>query len=1359
MANDGTQGYAVGSIWVNTSTQAAYIATSVATGAAAWKQIDNVGAGSDTLATVTARGNTTSTGISLTENGNLASSYALNLKRNTDSGPLGYLIQAQNAAASANLYTVDVNGNTTGGTYNGLTLTSAATGFTIAGGTVSKTLTLSNTLTLSGTDGSTLNIGTGGTLGTAAYTAASAYAPAFTSGTANYFWATPNGSAGVPSLRAIVAADIPTLNQSTTGNAATATNLTGLTATVANLNTVTGGLGTAAFTASSAYATSAQGTLATNALPSASFTDAAVTGKLITGYVSGAGVVAATDTLLQAIQKLNGNIAANGNGTVTSVSTAAANNGVTATWSMASPTPALTIGLAAITPTSVNGLTLASAANGFTIAGGTVSKTLTLSNTLTLSGTDGSTLNIGTGGTLGTAAYTAASAYAPAFTSGTANYFWATPNGSAGVPSLRAIVAADIPTLNQSTTGNAATATNLTGLTATVANLNTVTGGLGTAAFTASSAYATSAQGTLATNALPSASFTDAAVTGKLITGYVSGAGVVAATDTLLQAIQKLNGNTATKQDLLTNSAGLAAALSDETGTGLAVFSTNPILTTPTLGAASATSITLNAGGSYTGVGAVILASAAASNLTINSGTTGTLAIGDDASSETINLGTGGAVKTLFIGSTNTTSITNIQSGSGGINLQANGTATGNVQIGDGGAASATPDMLVLDTGSAEPAGTNGAMYYSTALNKLRCYENGAWKNCVTTSDAQMTKANLTNASTTPANTSVLLGTYNITPASATGDVYVYASVFTNSTSSTNQTITAEIHSGTTCAGALLDSSTATLTAATGNDGPTLFISTLVVDPGASVQNYAICARSTTNNGVIAGGKGVAMVIDGGADVAEVYSTNDTSIEAGDVVAYDPTITEAGMKKSSGSYDNQVFGVITTNPGLVIGDVDKVAAKALPVALAGRIPVKVNLENGPIKTGDYLTSSSTPGVAMKATKSGPVIGQAMSSFAGSNGDSGKVLAFVKNTYFNGAKLVDGNGSDLTGTALLQKLLGDMNNNPDTKSSSEIVTDRVVAGQEVVTPQVITDTLIAKNIKAEHIEGLEFIQTGIQDAQDATKNNAGDVKNLGAEVSDLKNTIAALSNKSAGLEIGDLKNLESDGGLVVGGRAEFKGLTFFQSVAEFFDKVIFHKSVEFAGETIFNKDTAGYAVIGDGQDTVKIDFENAYSNPPVVNASISLQQIKDDDVRKATEELLLTSDVKYIITNVTEKSFEIKIGQKAIGDIPFAWQAIAVKDAKTTQTKVSESEKDKTLETKIDNKDAVPVDASTQSEQVAGAQTSVSTDKNDVQAPIDSNENDMTKTGTQSATTDRNITDAPTAPDASAFSGLTVNPTN
>jgi hypothetical protein len=63
----------------------------------------------------------------------------------------------------------------------------------------------------------------------------------FASKTANYILAAPNGSAGVPTFRAIVAADIPTLNQNTTGSAASlsatlavASGGTGLTATPTN---------------------------------------------------------------------------------------------------------------------------------------------------------------------------------------------------------------------------------------------------------------------------------------------------------------------------------------------------------------------------------------------------------------------------------------------------------------------------------------------------------------------------------------------------------------------------------------------------------------------------------------------------------------------------------------------------------------------------------------------------------------------------------------------------------------------------------------------------------------------------------------------------------------------------------------------------------------------------------------------------------------------------------------------------------------------------------------------------------------------------------------------------------------------
>lgn len=90
-------------------------------------------------------------------------------------------------------------------------------------------------------------------------------------------------------------------------------------------------------------------------------TNSAVIGKVLTGYVSGAGTVASTDTILQAIQKLNGNIGGL-TGTVTSVSVVTA-NGVSGTVATATTTPAITIVLGAITPSSMNvsGLTASSA--------------------------------------------------------------------------------------------------------------------------------------------------------------------------------------------------------------------------------------------------------------------------------------------------------------------------------------------------------------------------------------------------------------------------------------------------------------------------------------------------------------------------------------------------------------------------------------------------------------------------------------------------------------------------------------------------------------------------------------------------------------------------------------------------------------------------------------------------------------------------------------------------------------------------------------------------------------------------------------------------------------------------------------
>ncbi|MFH1899956.1 MAG: hypothetical protein ABIJ83_01650, partial [Patescibacteria group bacterium] len=133
-------------------------------------------------------------------------------------------------------------------------------------------------------------------------------------------------------------------------------------------------------------------------------------------------------------------------------------------------------------------------------------------------------------------------------------------------------------------------------------------------------------------------------------------------------------------------------------------------------------------------------------------------------------------------------------------------------------------------------------------------------------------------------------------------------------------------------------------------------------------------------------------------DLAENFPTLDDTIEAGDVVALSkievdktqPDIEKGLIEKSSKQYQQNILGVISTAPGILLG---KDATSSKPVALSGRVPVKVSIENGEIKIGDFLTSaSSTPGVAMKATKSGTIIGMALESYKST--EIGKIVVFV-----------------------------------------------------------------------------------------------------------------------------------------------------------------------------------------------------------------------------------------------------------------------------------------------------------------------------------------------------------------------------
>lgn len=330
----------------------------------------------------------------------------------------------------------DLPSSLSGKTYNGLTLTSAAAGFSIAGGTTSKTLGVSNSITLAGTDGTTITLpSTSGTVplnNQTFYLGTTQVAINRASGSISLAGVSIDGSAG--SAATATSATSATAATNIAGGAAnriayqTGAGATGFAVAPTAANTFLKWDGTA-FSWSS---------VAVSAVTSVdiSSSDLTVTGGPITSTgtfslalntvpVAKGGTGATTKTAgfnaltpmttvgdIEYHDGTNG-VRLAGNTTTTKKFLRQTGNGTT---SAAPAWDTLIDGdiPSALTGKTYNALSLTAAATGFTIAGGTTSKTLTVSSTLTLAGTDSSTLNIGSGGTLGSAAFTASTAYAPA---------------------------------------------------------------------------------------------------------------------------------------------------------------------------------------------------------------------------------------------------------------------------------------------------------------------------------------------------------------------------------------------------------------------------------------------------------------------------------------------------------------------------------------------------------------------------------------------------------------------------------------------------------------------------------------------------------------------------------------------------------------------------------------------------------------------------------------------------------------------------------------------------------------------------------------------------------------------------------
>ena len=126
-----------------------------------------------------------------------------------------------------------------------------------------------------------------------------------------------------------------------------------------------------------------------------------------------------------------------------------------------------------------------------------------------------------------------------------------------------------------------------------------------------------------------------------------------------------------------------------------------------------------------------------------------------------------------------------------------------------------------------------------------------------------------------------------------------------------------------------------------------------------------------------------------------------------------------------------------------------------------------------------------------------------------------------------------------------------------------------------------------------------------------------------------------------------------------------GLTV-DNISSLNDAINFMSDAIFFGRPYFNTDTAGFAVIAKGQQSVDVKFDNPYEEQPIVNATITLDGA-DDDANVAAAGDIFNNGIEYLVTNKSDNGFTILLNKPAVDDTTFSWTAFAVKNAKTFGT--------------------------------------------------------------------------------------------
>ena len=174
----------------------------------------------------------------------------------------------------------------------------------------------------------------------------------------------------------------------------------------------------------------------------------------------------------------------------------------------------------------------------------------------------------------------------------------------------------------------------------------------------------------------------------------------------------------------------------------------------------------------------------------------------------------------------------------------------------------------------------------------------------------------------------------------------------------------------------------------------------LTVAGGVCIMGASSCPATQAAGGLAIDTSGGTPITGSIFDIAELYPASEI-VAPGEIMAIDIQSSERAEVNRAREGDVLV-GIVSTSPALTIngsfvkiGPPELISTTTRPlVALVGRVPVKVNLENGQIKKGDAISASSEPGVGKKASVGEQTVGIALEDWNNEPEKNDRVLVFV-----------------------------------------------------------------------------------------------------------------------------------------------------------------------------------------------------------------------------------------------------------------------------------------------------------------------------------------------------------------------------